>query len=296
MENPRCRPPLSVIVPAGDRVDVIEDCLQSVRWADELIVVDSFSQDGTLAIARKYADRVLQHAYADSAHQKNWAIPQARHAWVLIVDTDERVTTALRDEIETVLAAGPSCAGYRVPRLNLVLGRPVLSAGYYPDYQVRLFQRDLACYHERRVHAHLRLPGPPGTLHSPLIHYAHRSLDQTVRGLLLGMTTWEADQRAQEAAAAGRSPAHRLGLNLLLRPVAAFGLRYFRQGGWRAGRHGLALSLIWSMYVTLTYLKIWEQSLALPPHWWHDDWHTRPDYLGAENPVRAQSTDPVCAD
>ena len=73
------RPPLSVIVPAGDRADVIEDCLQSVRWADEILVVDSFSRDGTLAVAEKYADRVLRHEYGNSALQKNWAIPQARH-------------------------------------------------------------------------------------------------------------------------------------------------------------------------------------------------------------------------
>src|SRR5215210_2149015 len=94
---------LSIIVPTNNRIDVVEDCLKSVRWADEVIVVDSYSTDGTLDIARKYADRVLQHEYGFSALQKNWAIPQATHEWVLIVDTDERVTPELRDEIEAVL-------------------------------------------------------------------------------------------------------------------------------------------------------------------------------------------------
>jgi hypothetical protein len=286
---------LSVIVPAGDRADVIEDCLRSVRWADEVLVVDSFSRDGTLAVADKYADRVLRHEYGNSALQKNWAIPQARHPWVLIVDTDERVTAPLRAEIEAVLAAGGPAVGYRVPRLNIVLGQTVRHAAYYPDYQIRLFQRDLGRYNLRRVHAHVLLDGPCGTLQAPLVHYAHRSLDQTLRGLLLGMTTWEAEQRSHEAQAAGRAPDRGLGANLLLRPAAAFGLRYFRQGGWRDGRHGLALSLIWAMYVAITYLKVWEQALDLPPQWWTDDWHRRPDYLDAADLVRAQPPDDVRA-
>ncbi len=99
------RAALTVLVPAGDRADVIEGCLKSVRWADEVLVVDSYSTDGTLEIVRRYADRVIQHEYINSALQKNWAIPQAAHEWVLIVDTDERVTPALRAEIEAALQA-----------------------------------------------------------------------------------------------------------------------------------------------------------------------------------------------
>src|SRR5262245_14489369 len=124
--------PLSVIVPTGSRDDVIEDCLKSVRWADEVIVVDSYSTDNTLEIARQYADRVLQHEYGFSALQKNWAIPQASHEWVLIVDTDERVPAELRDEIEATLHGQPPHAGYRIPRANIVLGRELRGAGYAP--------------------------------------------------------------------------------------------------------------------------------------------------------------------
>ena len=145
--------PISVIVPTGNRIDVIEDCLQSVRWADEVIVVDSFSTDGTLDVARQYADRVLQHEYGFSARQKNWAIPQASHEWVLIVDTDERVTAQLRDEIKETLRLPSPYVGYRIPRLNFLLGEPLHHTGYYPDYQVRLFRRDRGRYELRRVHA-----------------------------------------------------------------------------------------------------------------------------------------------
>ena len=281
------RAPLSVIVPTGSRDDVIEDCLRSVRWADEVIVVDSFSTDRTLDIARRYADRVLQHEYGFSALQKNWAIPQASHEWVLIVDTDERVPAALRDEIERILRHPEPHAGYRIPHANIVLGRELRGAGYYPDYQVRLFRRDAGRYDLRRVHAHIVLDGSCGTLQSPLLHYSSRSLDQTMRNLLLQMTTWEAAQRIQNVRAVGKPTPRWLWASLLLRPAAAFWLRYIRQGGWRDGYHGLVASMIWALYVAITYMKIWEHGLQLPNQWWIDDWQQR------EECERAHPADPI---
>jgi glycosyltransferase involved in cell wall biosynthesis len=281
-----------VIVPTGSRADVIEDCLKSVRWADEVIVVDSYSTDDTLEIARRYADRVLQREYGFSALQKNWAIPQASHEWVLIVDTDERVPASLRAEIESILERSPEHAGYRIPRANSVLGREIRHADYYPDYQVRLFRRDAGHYDLRRVHAHVILSGSCGTLESPLIHYSSRSIDQTLRNLLITMTTWEAEQRIQTARDQGRSPNSRLWLNLLFRPLAAFGLRYVRQGGWRDGYHGLVVSLIWAIYVAITYMKIWEQGLQLPEQWWLDDWQ-RWEAPGSERQTAGGSQQPA---
>jgi glycosyltransferase involved in cell wall biosynthesis len=279
MADPRSG--LTVIVPTGSRADIIEDCLRSVRWADEVIVVDSFSTDGTVEVARRYADRVLQNEYGFSAKQKNWAIPQASNEWVLIVDTDERVTVELRDEIEQVLRAQSPHAGYRIPRLNILFGAPVKSAGYFPDYQVRLFRRDNGRYDMRRVHAHVVLDGSCGTVKAPLVHYAHRSLDQTLRNLLILMTTWEAEQREAQVRARGASPARTLPIDLLLRPIAAFGLRYFWQGGWREGYRGLIVSMIWAMYVAITYMKVWERGQELPDHWWQSDWQQRGDSIRA---------------
>lgn len=270
---------LTVIVPTGNRVDTIEDCLKSVRWADELIVVDSFSNDGTLEIAQKYADRVLRHEYGYSALQKNWAIPQASHEWVLIVDTDERVPPNLRDEILTLLSGPITCKGYKIPRVNYFLGKAVHNAGYYPDYQLRLFMRDHACYDLRRVHAHIKLNGSWAVLQSPLIHYAHRSLDQTLQNLLIQMTTWEAQQRENQSKNYSKELNRHLWFDLLFRPLAAFMLRYIRQGGWRDGYHGLMVSLIWATYVQITYMKIWEKKLNLPEHWWNKDWQDQPQSM-----------------
>lgn len=279
---PPLRTPLTVIVPTGNREDVIEDCLRSVRWADEVIVVDSLSTDRTLEIASHYADRMLKHEYGFSALQKNWAIPQAKHEWVLIIDTDERVTSELRIEIETALSSNSPHVGFRIPRANIVLGRELSGAGYTPDYQVRLFRRDAGRYDLRRVHAHMMLSGSCGTLYNPIIHFSGRSLDQMISNLLLLMTTWEAEQRV--------STGERwLWINLLLRPIAAFWLRYVRQGGWRDGYHGLVVSLIWAIYVAITYMKIWEQKLELSERWWNDDWHQRRERESTER------TDSFCS-
>src|SRR5689334_17806728 len=101
----RQRQPLTVLVPCFNNQDIIARCLASVAWADEILICDSFSTDRTLEIARRYTDRIIQHEYINSARQKNWAIPQASHAWVLLVDTDEVITPELRKEIERFLAA-----------------------------------------------------------------------------------------------------------------------------------------------------------------------------------------------
>ena len=107
------------------------------------LVINSFSSDGTLEIAQNYADRILQHEYNYSALQKNWAIPQAKNEWVLIVDTDERVSDQLQDEIQNILNSNLSYCGYKIPRINYLLGKPILHGGYYPDYQLRLFKEIL---------------------------------------------------------------------------------------------------------------------------------------------------------
>ncbi len=259
------RQKISVIVPTGNRMDTLEDCLNSVHWADEILVIDSYSTDGSFKLAEKLATKVIKHEYGFSALQKNWAIPQAAHQWVLLLDTDERVTETLKQEILTILEKNPPLAGYKIARVNYLFGKKVSHAGYFPDYQVRLFRRDLAKYELRQVHAHMIVEGDCGALNAPLVHYAHRSLNQTLQNLLIQMTTWEAEERAKK-------PVRFLAFHLIFRPIAAFLLRYFWQGGWRSGFHGFVVSLLWAMYVCITYLKIWESQLNLAPNWWQAHW------------------------
>src|SRR5207247_219958 len=122
--------------------------------------------------------RVLQHEYVYSARQKNWAIPQAKHEWILLVDSDERVTPGLREEILALLASGPRDDGYWILRANHFLGRRIKRCGWGTDKVIRLFRRDLARYQDREVHAEIDLPGPLPVLAHPLEHHSFRSFAQ----------------------------------------------------------------------------------------------------------------------
>src|SRR5205085_4075060 len=245
------RAPVSVLIPCYNSADVIGDCLESVSWADEIFVCDSFSTDATLEIARRYTERIVQHAYVTSATQKNWAIPQLRHEWVLIVDTDERVSPALRREIEAALSADCSYDGFRIPRLNHVFGRPIRHGGRYPDYQLRLFRRDRGRYQDRQVHAHVELRGRCGVLSAPLLHFGQRSVEQVTRTYLLRYTAWEAAQKDRDGV---RFRPH----HLIVRPLGAFVVRYLGQGGFRDGTAGLFMALLVGAYVFLTYARLWQ--------------------------------------
>jgi glycosyltransferase involved in cell wall biosynthesis len=238
-----------VLIPCFNNEDIIEDCLRSVCWADQIVVCDSFSTDQTCEIARKYTDVILQHEYRNSATQKNWAIPQVAHEWVLIVDSDERVTPELRSEIGQVLAKPGTLSGFRIPRANYIFGRWLHYGGQWPDYQIRLFQRDLGRYDDREVHAHVILDGACGVLVSPFLHYPHRSLANLRRVLLQRYTTWEAQEKSKRGV---RFHWHQL----LLRPFGSFADRYVRRQGYRDGWQGFFMACVWFCYVFITYLKL----------------------------------------
>ena len=155
---------LTVIIPCYNAEKSIAKCLQSVSWADELLLVDSYSTDGTLKIAGSFADRIVQHEYENSAKQKNRAIPQAKHEWVFIVDSDDWISTGLADEIQELLRRGPDKEGYWIYRRNYLLGKRVRYSGWGHDKVLRLFRRDLGRYSDKRVHAEVELENT-GTLH-----------------------------------------------------------------------------------------------------------------------------------
>ncbi len=261
---------LTVLVPTGNAADVIEDCLRSVTFADELLVVDSFSSDGTMEIARRYATRVIQREYGYSASQKNWAIPQAAGDWVLIVDTDERVTPELQSEVLQAIQSSEH-DGYLIPRLNHCFGRPMRHGGNWPDHQLRLFRRDLGRYEDVMVHAPFQLDGRKGVLRNHLLHFGQRSVSQITRVLLQRYTTWEAIRK------------HKAGvrfsmLKLITRPPLAFGYRYFYKKGFLDGPEGLFMALVWSAYVFITFCKLWRlQSGASDPA-------AAPDAIAGERP------------
>jgi glycosyltransferase involved in cell wall biosynthesis len=245
------RPPLSVLLPTFNCAATVRATLESIKWADDILVVDSFSTDGTLDICREYGARILQHEYLNSALQKNWALPQCRHEWVLQIDSDEVVPPELRAEIdEAVAAAPPDVDAFRMPRRNHVLGKWVRHGGVYPDYQIRVLRRDQARWREREVHAHVQVPGRIGTLRHDLFHADIVHLSKPLRNLDR-YTRYEADELRKNGQ---RFRWH----HLLVRPIGVFLYRYVWLQGFRDGWRGLILCGYWSVYVFFTRAKLWE--------------------------------------
>ncbi len=245
------REKITALIPTYNEERNLRDCLDSVAWADEIFVVDSFSTDATPEIARQRGARFVQHEYVNSATQKNWAIPQATHPWVLIVDADERVTPELRDEILDILASPDSQDGYDIGRANHFLGQPVHYSGWQNDRCLRLFRRDKGRYQDRHVHADVIIEGGRvGHLRHKLLHYTFTSYEQYMKKFDQ-YTSWAARDRAQ------RTPVVRWH-HLSLRPSARFLKQYFLRGGILDGKAGLIISSMAAFSVFMKYAKLWE--------------------------------------
>jgi glycosyltransferase involved in cell wall biosynthesis len=249
------RTKITALIPACNEEANIADCIASVRWANEVFVVDSFSQDRTVQLAQAAGARVVQHEYVNSATQKNWAIPQATHPWVLIVDADERVTPELQSEIESILEADASGSpavrdGYDIGRLNHFLGRRVRYCGWQNDACLRLFRRDKGRYQDRHVHADVTIDGSTGRLSGKLIHYTFVSFEQYMRKFDR-YTSWAARDRD------ARTPQVRW-YHLTLRPLGRFLKQYVLKLGFLDGKTGLIVCMLAAFSVFMKYAKLLE--------------------------------------
>lgn len=240
---------LSVVIIAGAVEHEIRDCLESVKWADEIIVVNSQSKDRTAEIAREYTDKVFFRNWDGFSKQKQFALEQAKNEWILSLDSDERVSPELRTEIQTILTNGSAYDGYYIPRRNYFLGHWVKHCGWYPGYQLRFFRKSKARMNERLVHEAFLVEGPVGYLKNDIIHQTH----PTIRITLEKINTYSS-LKAEEKAS--RRPV--TFLDLLLQPPMAFLHFFFLKQGFRDGVYGLMVSMIHALTVALTYLKIWE--------------------------------------
>jgi len=242
-------PKLSVTIITKNEAAHIATALESVAWADERIVVDSGSTDETVALAKRHADVVVSREWPGYSEQKNHAASLARHDWILSLDADERVTPELADEIRAVLASEPAARGYRVPRATWHLGRWIRSTDWYPDYQLRLYDRRHGRWPARRVHESVQLDGEPGTLRHDLQHFAYRDLSHHL-ATIDRYTTLAAEQLRDE----GRRTSV---LAMACHPPAAFVRNYVLRLGFRDGAAGLIVSALNSYYVFLKLAKLW---------------------------------------
>jgi len=248
-------PRLSVVVITYNEEERIRACLESVAWADELVVVDAGSEDKTVTLARELTDRVVVRPWPGFAAQKNFGIAQAQGVWVLSLDADETVSPALRAEIEAILAAGGPADGYAIPRRNLFWGRWVRHGGLYPDWQVRLFRRDRGRFAERRVHESVVVEGVLGRLGAPLEHRSYRDLADFVARAERYSTL-----AAEEWLARGR-PVRPL-TDMVARPLGRFLGMYVLRAGFLDGWRGFLLAVLYAYYVFIRSAKVWERTGA----------------------------------
>jgi glycosyltransferase involved in cell wall biosynthesis len=242
-------PRLTVTVITRDESTNIGAALDSVSWADEIVVVDSKSTDDTVALARQRTERVFVRDWPGYSAQKNFAAAQASHDWILSLDADERVTPELADEIRAVLGQEPAARGYRIPRVSFYLGRWIRSTDWYPDYQLRLYDRRAAAW-TGTVHEGLEVHGPIGRLRAEIQHFSYRDIADQVQ-TLDHYSTLSAQQMYERGRRVGMA-------GLAARPCGAFLRNYLAHGGWRDGSIGLVVSVLNSYYVFLKFVKLWE--------------------------------------
>ncbi len=240
--------PLTVVIPTLNEAWQIAEAVDSLRWADEVIVADGGSTDETVSIARAHGARVIEVPGRTIAGQRNVAIASARNQWVLALDADERVSDALRDELAVVLAA-PAHAAYRVRAQNIYLGRERRRGRWGRDWHVRLFQRTQR-FVDRRVHERLESVPNPGSLQGPIRHVPYRDLTHHLQKMIV-YARWG----AEDLHARGRRATV---WDLAARPLWRFVRDYFVHGGVLDGRFGLVTSVLTAYSGFLKYAYLWD--------------------------------------
>jgi glycosyltransferase involved in cell wall biosynthesis len=242
-------PKLTATLITRDEAAHIEAALDSVAWADEVVVVDSGSADGTADLARRHGARVEVRGWPGYSAQKNYAASIASHDWILSLDADERVSPELAAEIKGLLAAEPAARGYRVPRVSFYLGRWIRGTDWYPDYQLRLYDRRAGEWNGRRVHESVALKGEPGELKHDLQHFPYRDISHHLQTI---------DRYTTLAAGQMRADGRTVSLaGLILHPPFAFLRNYVLRGGFLLGGVGFVVSALNSYYVFLKLAKAW---------------------------------------
>ena len=251
------RAALSVAIITLNEEHRLPACLESVVWADEVVVCDSGSTDHTVRIAQQHGARTFEDTWRGFSGHKNLAVERCQHPWVLVLDADERVTADLRREIEGVLVDPGALDGYLVPRRNYFLGQWIRGGGWYPDKSVRLFQKQRGRFAERAVHETVLVDGRVGSLLAPLEHFTYDSI-----GDFLARMGRYAILAGDELYAAGRRVRLR---DVTLRPGWTFLRMYLLQRGFIDGWRGLLLAGLYACYTFAKYAHLWEQERCGTP-------------------------------
>lgn len=244
---------LSVVISAFNEEKMIADCLESVKFADEIILVNSSSTDNTQKIASKYTKKIYTRENNLMLNiNKNYGFTKAEGNWILSLDADERITPELEEEIKKVLTNSNSINGYWIPRKNIIFGKWIQHSLWYPDYQLRLFKRGFGKFPEKHVHEMVSLEGDTEKLKSPMVHYNYSSISQ----YLSKMDSIYTESEAENYLNSGKKITW---VDALRFPVNDFLKTFFAQKGYKDGLHGLVLSILQAFYSEVVFAKIWER-------------------------------------
>ncbi len=244
---------LSVIIITFNEEKNIRDCLNSVKWADEIIVVDSFSNDRTLEISKEYTDKVFQNKWQGFVEQKNFALTKASHNWILSIDADERISDELKEEIKGLLSNSLKYDGYYIPRKTFYVKKWILNCGWYPDYKIRLFKKDKGRWEGTEgtaIHESVKINGRIGYLKGDILHYSFMSISSHLK-TINSFTSISAMENFKKGKKAGI-------LSILFRPLFNFFKMYILKRGFLDGLLGFIVSVLSSYHVFIKYTKMWE--------------------------------------
>lgn len=237
---------LTAVILTRNEASHITDCIQSLSWADRVVVFDSYSEDDTAVLAQTAGAELYQSKFENYAQQRNAALSALHTDWVFFVDADERGTPELGQEIRQVIATRPE-RGWYVPRHNYIFGQLTRGAGWFPDHQLRLFKHGCVRY-ERPVHEIAVVDGAVGYLQRPLTHYNYRDVAH-FRAKQRAYTSYDARILYDQ----GIKPKPR---NYILQPLRHFYWRFVTLNGYQDGPHGLRLSLYMAYYEWVKYRKL----------------------------------------
>jgi glycosyltransferase involved in cell wall biosynthesis len=231
----------------------IADCLGTLTWVDEIIVVDAESIDRTVELAGPFTPRVFVRPWPGYGPQKNFGIDQAQAEWIFIVDADERVPKPLRDEIRGLLRRNPDgeTTGYEIPRRNYFYGKWIENGGLYPDYQLRLFKKTAGRYDDVLLHENFRLEGRTRRLREPLDHYSMPTIGHHVKKMM-HYTGLGAQEKLKNVSRIGAWTIATHHLGTILKTFVA-------RRGYRDGLHGVIVAMFAGLHTFVKYAKAWER-------------------------------------
>ena len=248
MANPKAK--ISVTIRTFNEEKNIRECLESVSWADEIVVVDSNSTDSTVAIAREYTRNVITQKWLGHIGQSQFATDQTKNIWVLHMDADERVSAALRDEILALDLENSPYDAYEMPRRHFFMQQWINHSAWYPDYKIRLFRKDLCKWGGYAPHDEVKVRGRKKKLKNDILHYIYQDIAQfsATKNAYSSLTAADHYKNGKRARI----------IDFTLRPLYAFLYRYFVRLGIADGVAGFAISVMEAHAVFMKYMKLYE--------------------------------------